>query len=118
MIEPAAGGYRLVLDGNRIDSQEFMRLSRGASDALGAGDARRASELEDQALSLWRGPVLAGISDEPAVRAEVAALQERRLQVLETRAEAELALDHYNEVIADCALRSRGTQRGRICSAC
>lgn len=95
------GGYRLRREGNRFDHELFITLSGRARAALAADDADAASDLAGQALALWRGPALAGIAEERGVRAEAAALEDRRLLMLETRAEAHLASDLDAEVIAE-----------------
>src|SRR4051794_26858282 len=58
-IASGPGGYRLELDPDRIDALRFGRLldhARGEAE-----DARRAGQLR-QALDLWAGPPLAGLS--------------------------------------------------------
>ena len=101
------GGYRLVRDGNRFDHELFIALSDGARTALVGGDAEGASDIARQALALWRGPALAGIAEERSVRADATELEDRRLAVIEIRAEADLAAGRDAEVIAR-------TQCGRV----
>jgi len=98
-VVSAVGGYRLVRADNRFDLIAFTELAASARATLQRGEAQAASELAREALALWRGPALAGISEEPGVRAAAGALEDRRLEVLETRAEAELALGHEVELI-------------------
>ena len=100
----APGGYRLRREGNRFDHEMFIALSSRARAALAADDADGASDLAGQALALWRGPALAGIAEERGVRADVHALEDRRLLMLETRAEAHLASGLDAEVIAELRL--------------
>ena len=69
--------------------------------AIERGEPLAASDLADEALALWYGPVLAGIAEQPGVRVDAAALEERRLEVLETRAEAKLALGRHIELISE-----------------
>src|SRR5450755_666636 len=101
IIASAPGGYRLTRAGNRFDCDEFAELVARAHAALDRGEAQAASDLADEALALWHGPVLAGIAEQPGVRADAAALDERRLQVLEARAEAKLALGRHIELISE-----------------
>ena len=115
VIVSEAGGYRLVRDGNRFDCDAFTELAGMARVALEEGDVRSASELAGEALERWRGPALAGISEEHGVRAGSAALEDRRLLVLETRAEAQLALGQHLEVISELrAEASRYPARERV----
>ncbi len=114
IIVSAPGGYRLLRDGNSFDYDAFNELAGRARDALDRGEASGASDLAGEALGGWRGPPLAGMAEEPGVRADAAALEERRLQVLETRAEAELALGHHAELISELrgeAARQRARER-------
>jgi DNA-binding SARP family transcriptional activator len=55
-----SGGYLLDVDADRVDLHRFRRLTGQARD-LGCGDERRAALL-DEALRLWRGEPLAGLS--------------------------------------------------------
>ena len=114
-LESAPGGYRLRREGNRFDHELFIVLSSNARAALAADDAEAASDLAGQALALWRGPALAGIAEERGVRVDGAALEDRRLLVLETCAEAHLACGLDAEVIAELrAETSRHPTRERM----
>jgi YVTN family beta-propeller protein len=109
------GGYRLVRDGNRFDHELFIALSDRARTALTEGDAEGASNIARQALALWRGPALAGIAEERAVRADAIELEDRRLGAIETRAEAGLAAGRDADVVAELrAGASRNPRRERI----
>lgn len=101
MLVSIPRGYRLVRDGNRFDHELFIALSDRARTALTGGDADGASDLATQALALWRGPALAGIADERALRADATTLEDRRLSVIEIRAEADLVAGRHAEVIAE-----------------
>jgi len=108
-------GYRLVREGNRFDHELFVALSDRAGTALAGGDADGASDLATQALALWRGPALAGIAEERALRADAAALENRRLTVIEIRAEADLTAGCHAQVIAELSAEaSRHPTRERI----
>jgi YVTN family beta-propeller protein len=108
-------GYRLVRDGNRFDHELFIALSDRAGTALAGGDADGASDLATQALALWRGPALAGVAEERALRADAATLEDRRLTVIEIRAEADLAAGRDAQVIAELSAEaSRHPTRERI----
>ncbi|MFD7668592.1 BTAD domain-containing putative transcriptional regulator [Streptomyces sp. NPDC059788] len=96
----AGDGYRLALDGWRLDAREFterVAQARGHRDKGGVGQA-----LEEfrAALRLWRGPVLAGL-ESPGLRAQTAALEELRLAAMEERVELELAQRNHESVIGD-----------------
>src|SRR4029453_13497028 len=63
-------------------------------------DPERASGVLTEALALWRGPVLSGVEEDFA-RAAAMRLEELRLDGLEARIEADLALGRHREVVAE-----------------
>ena len=73
-IETTSAGYRLA--GGELDIDEFEALVVRGREQLIAGDGRRAVALFEQALSLWRGPPLAELSDWPPAQTEAARLGE------------------------------------------
>jgi DNA-binding SARP family transcriptional activator/pimeloyl-ACP methyl ester carboxylesterase len=93
-------GYLLIVAPGDLDSMRFARLAGEGGAALASGDAATAAQRLTEALGLWRGPAFAGI-DVPSVRAEAGRLEEMRLAVLESRAEALLAVGRHGEVIAE-----------------
>ena len=99
-IESRSGGYALLLDGDRLDLTQFERLSDEGRAALSATDWERAASLLREALALWRGPALGGLSAEP-LRREAERLEESRLEVLEDRVEADLARGREREVVPE-----------------
>jgi peptide/nickel transport system substrate-binding protein len=115
ILASAPGGYRLLRDGNRFDRDAFTELARRARAAFEDGDARAASELAGEALALWHGPALAGLSEERAIRGDAAALEDQRLQALETRADAQLTIGDHAQVIAELrAEATRHPERERV----
>jgi DNA-binding SARP family transcriptional activator len=92
-------GYQLVLAPAEVDALRFEDLSRAGRLALRRGDAQGAAASMRQALGLWRGPALADLQLSPALRAEAARLDDRRLSVYEDWFEAELALGNHAEVL-------------------
>jgi class 3 adenylate cyclase len=99
-IESRAGGYALVLDGDRLDLTQFESLADEGRAALGAGQADRAAQLLREALALWRGPALGGLAAE-ALRREAESLEESRLQVLEDRLDADLARGRERAIVPE-----------------
>jgi peptide/nickel transport system substrate-binding protein len=115
ILASAPGGYRLLRDGNRFDRDAFTELANQARIALEDGDAREASALAGAALALWHGPALAGISQERVIWADAAALEDLRLQALETRAQAQLTIGDHVQVIAELrAEATRHPERERV----
>ena len=90
-------GYVLNVDVDAVDGLRFEALvikSRG----LASDDAVK---VLDEALALWRGPVLADFSFEPWVAAPAARYDELRASAVEARFGALLDLGRHTEVIAD-----------------
>jgi DNA-binding SARP family transcriptional activator/pimeloyl-ACP methyl ester carboxylesterase len=93
-------GYVLEVREGELDLAHFERAVADGRHALARGEPHEAAELLGQALALWRGPALAEFS-EPFARHEGARLEERRLAAVELRVEAELALGHQRDVVAE-----------------
>ena len=94
-------GYRLRVRPDELDAERFERLVAEGQDALRAGQAGRASAVLRKALGLWRGPALRELADLPLAAAEVARLEEQRLEALEARVEADLAFGRHAELIGE-----------------
>ncbi|MFC9620735.1 BTAD domain-containing putative transcriptional regulator [Streptomyces sp. NPDC056930] len=95
-------GYQMVLaDEGDVDAAAFTRLGESGRAALAAGDAERAADLLAEALALWRGPVLADVPTGPLVEAEAARLAEQRLDVLQSRVEADLACGRHAALVPE-----------------
>ena len=92
-------GYRLLVDLGRIDAHRFESLVSQGRDALERGDAVSAADTLEDALSLWRGPALADLEEEPFVAAERRRLDELRWIATEAQIDAELALGREHAVI-------------------
>lgn len=88
-IASVDGGYRLCAEPDAVDLHRFERLAAEGGRALADADPARAAALLDDALALWRGPVLA---DLPDAGVEVARAERRRLDAQCTRLAADLAL--------------------------
>jgi DNA-binding SARP family transcriptional activator len=86
------GGYRLAVAPGHLDAERFEALAAAGRAALSAGDAGGAATRLRSALALWRGPALDGVADTGAAMEEARRLDAVRLQAVEDRIEAELAL--------------------------
>ncbi|MFF1777327.1 BTAD domain-containing putative transcriptional regulator [Streptomyces virginiae] len=107
-----ASGYRLELAPTELDAQRFTELLARAR-AQGLAPRPRAALL-DEALSLWRGEAYAGHTDDPAVRAAAARLEEERLFALEeslglrvSSGEHHAVLGELDQLVAAHPLRER-----------
>jgi DNA-binding SARP family transcriptional activator len=115
LLVTRGSGYALRLDSDSLDVNCFeQRLGEGRR-ALDGGDARAASELLADALSLWRGPPLADFAFENFAQTEIARLEERRLAAVEERIEADLALGRHSDLVGELeALISKHPLRERL----
>src|SRR5829696_5455723 len=89
-IESRPPGYRLRVDPSELDAARFDALVREAKKGLPVDPGVAVGMLED-ALSLWRGPALADLADQPSLLAEAARLDDLRLEAQEDRIQALLA---------------------------
>jgi DNA-binding SARP family transcriptional activator len=96
-IETRRGGYRLCVDGERVDALLFEQMVGRVN---GGPPAQTLAELLD-ALALWRGPALDGAADSAALRAAAMRLEEERLAALERRFTAELELGHHDQILGE-----------------
>ncbi|MGW1547277.1 AfsR/SARP family transcriptional regulator [Streptomyces sp. NPDC002346] len=97
-ITSAESGYRLAADPDAVDLHRFGRLAGDGTRALEEGDPAKAVAVLDDALALWRGPVLADLPDRGAVAARWTA---RRLDARRARLTAALALGRADEVLPE-----------------
>jgi DNA-binding SARP family transcriptional activator len=93
------GGYQLSGDVD-LDSWEFEINARRARQALRLGQYDQGSGLFARALAMWRGPALVDVESD-AIQAAAKALNEERMLVIEGKAEADLQLGWYDEVVAE-----------------
>lgn len=90
-------GYALRPRPDAVDSRRFETAVRTATELPPA----RALQRLDDALGMWRGPSYAEFAQEDWLRTERARLAELRLQAVEQRARARLALGLAAEAIPD-----------------
>ncbi|QYN32291.1 AAA family ATPase [Pseudonocardia sp. DSM 110487] len=108
-------GYLLRVGDEALDVTRFRRLTARAA---AAADPRERAGLLADALALWRGPALADFADEEFARAATARWEEERLDALESRAEARLALGEHGAVAAELGeLVARHPLRERLRAA-
>ena len=98
-IEGRAPGYLLHAAPDEVDAMLFEELMREARrDTV---DPRLRVSTLDEALELWRGPALADLATEPSLSGEIARLEELRLQAVEEKIAAQLALGQHGDVVAE-----------------
>ena len=107
------GGYVLDVRAEQVDAFRFEQLLSEGRRHLRA-DPHRAAATLSEALSLWRGPAMAGI-DVNVVRDSAQRLEELRLDALEARIEADLAVGRHADVVGELeSLVARNPLRERF----
>lgn len=94
-------GYLLPVPAGACDAVRFESLLAGGGRALEDQAAADALRLLDEALALWRGPVLADLADQPFVATEATRLEELRLVATERWVDAGLALGRHAELVSE-----------------
>lgn len=93
--------YRLAVEADQVDADQFEALRAEGRRALADGDAARAKDRLCSALGLWRGEPLADFAYDPFAQEAIGRLQESRLAAREDRIEADLALGSDGELIPE-----------------
>jgi SARP family transcriptional regulator, regulator of embCAB operon len=93
-------GYLLRGTGHVLDVAEFARLAGRGHAALREGRCGEAADLLRTALTWWRGPALADVTQRLR-DAEADELDEARMAVLEDRIEAELGLGDHAPLVSE-----------------
>ena len=94
-------GYLFRAAPHEVDVERFEQLLASGREALARGAAADAAGLLRRALSLWRGPAMADFRFDPFAQAEIARLEELRLDCVEERIEADLALGAAGELVGE-----------------
>ena len=114
-LETRGPGYLLNVRPGELDADRCQALLDDARRALATGKTGEAAESIRRALELWRGSPLADFAYDAFAQAEIARLEELRLEALEERIEAELALGHHREVVGEVeGLQGRHPLRERL----
>ena len=100
-ITTASGGYRLNVEPENLDASRMQVLVGEAQELVTKGEIETAAARFQEALSLWRGPTLAGLQLESRGRDEVAALDELRLTALMDRIDCDIALGRHEEALVE-----------------
>jgi DNA-binding SARP family transcriptional activator len=95
------GGYELRLGPDELDATLFTSLADRGTAALAAGDTTAAISAFGQALRLWRGAALPGVTRTSRLDASLAGLLDRRLAVYEDCCHARLSAGAASELVPD-----------------
>jgi len=106
-ITTESGGYRLQVESDALDASRMQVLVASAREHASKGEPAPAAERFREALSVWRGPSLAGLPLESLGRDEVAQLDELRLAVLMDRIDCDLELGRHEHVLGELSLLVR-----------
>jgi DNA-binding SARP family transcriptional activator/tetratricopeptide (TPR) repeat protein len=99
-LETRPPGYLLRAADEEIDRVRFERLLASARSEI---DPRLRAERLRQALTLWRGSVLADVPCEGSLQTEIRRLEDLRLVVVEDWLEAELACGRHLQIVPELA---------------
>ncbi|MFI6585912.1 BTAD domain-containing putative transcriptional regulator [Embleya sp. NPDC050493] len=94
-------GYQLQVDPEHVDMFRFHRQAQAGRAQLAAGRPAAAADTLREVLALWRGRALADLVETGHSWAELTALQNARLDVMEDYYEAELANGHHQAVLGE-----------------
>ncbi len=94
------GGYRLEIEPDQVDAFVFEHAVSNARELAEADQAQAAQTLR-QALALWRGRPYADVAGSPPLDVEARRLEELRLEAVEARIDAELALGRHAELAGE-----------------
>jgi predicted ATPase/DNA-binding SARP family transcriptional activator len=94
-------GYVAALRPGELDLERFRTLNRCGAAAAASGDAAEAARAYADSLALWRGEPLACLDGAPIVERARLELEDERLEALEGRLGAELALGRHLELVGE-----------------
>ena len=100
LVVTRAPGYVLDLDRDRIDVFRFERL---AAEGRGLRDDRpeEAAARLREALALWRGDALVDVAFQDLASVERVRLEELRIEAVEDRVDADLAVGRHSDLVAE-----------------
>ncbi|MGD3107853.1 BTAD domain-containing putative transcriptional regulator [Streptomyces sp. YGL11-2] len=100
LIVTEAPGYRLQTHAVRLDTRRVAQLGKEAAGRRAAGENEAAVGLLGEALSLWRGPLLAGISRQ-LWQSDVHAWEEKRVALRDMCTQIQLELGQYEHLVSE-----------------
>jgi DNA-binding SARP family transcriptional activator len=101
LVHTKAPGYLIEVGDGELDVRSFGSLVTRGQAAAAAGRWDQAAGLLRQALGLWRGEPLADVPSTLLRSREVPPLEDRRLQALALRIEADLQLGRDGELVPE-----------------
>ena len=101
LVQTTAAGYRFDTDGHQLDRRDFEGHARTAREAATDGRWEEAADDARQALGLWRGEPFPELAGDAFAQPEVTRLEELRMELIELRASALLAIGRGEQALAD-----------------
>ena len=101
LVRTTPSGYRLELDSHELDRDRFDQLARAAQEAAADGRWEQAADDAGQALRLWRGDPYPELAGDKFSQPEIARLEELRMELIELRASALLAIGRGQQALPD-----------------
>ncbi|MBK5269287.1 MAG: protein kinase [Acidimicrobiia bacterium] len=99
-IERVGTAYRIDLQSNDLDSSAFETMANEGRGLIAANPTKAAETLRT-ALSLWHGRPYGDLDNIPGLDAEVRRLEDLRMQAVEARIDADLAIGRHDAVIGE-----------------
>ncbi len=99
-IRTRAPGYLLEIGADHLDVARFNSLVAAARTHVENNRLSEAVATLRSALSLWRGPALAGMNSEP-LRRNAAQLDDARIAAIMDRIRLDLALGRHEEIVGE-----------------
>jgi DNA-binding SARP family transcriptional activator len=114
LLTTSPAGYRLRVRPGELDSERFEDLVDTARSSMPADPEAARAALRD-ALAMWRGRPLADLASASFAEAAIARLEDERLDALELRVEADLAVGRHDELVPELqALVDQAPLRERL----
>ncbi|MGC5287559.1 AfsR/SARP family transcriptional regulator [Micromonospora sp. DT231] len=96
-------GYLISVDDDGLDTRRVLALQSAAREAAAAGQAATAADRLREALAIWRGPALSGLTSR-LLEPEAVRWEELRLGLVEECVELEFELGMYRELIGELTI--------------
>nr|SBO94128.1 putative regulatory protein [Nonomuraea gerenzanensis] len=101
LVVRQGAGYLIPVAGDELDAARFEALAGAGQAVAAAGEPEQATHRLHEALSLWRGPAFAGMTDVPMLAAEASRLDEVRLSVLQSRIAVDLSMGRHAGLLGE-----------------
>ncbi len=101
VLRTKSAGYVLHVEPEQLDVAQFRALARCGRAGLAQGTCEEAGGHFQRALALWRGPALADLTRNGALKHYALRLEEERLAVLQARIGVDICRGRSAEVVGE-----------------